>query len=429
MNRLNKVKILIICTITVAILLGIGSFLIYEKNNNFILTKTDANLETNDNNDIFKDDNKANNTDNNDENFYRNKDEENDRLDTLESDKKDKDVSLKSLENNKKDSTETIDNKADDGTKARLIDKKSIASIFEKKIAENRKIILNNDLKSIINNTNIYQEDNYTDNTNTYQENSNTNNTNTYQENSNINNTNTFQESSNTNNTNKYQENSDNNNIQVNESATKYKVIYRTNGGSAVSTVYVKENEKAFRPEQNPTKDNATFIDWYTDKTLNTLYDFNTPVTKNTILYAGWKTNIDLSIVSAVNNFKLKNTKINKNEHAITVIFTSSSMNIISMDSALRGLFKDASNSDNYKSVYISYNGRGFDYLNYSDKLVPLRFIGWFGKGIWSGSYGFDCKSGDFIGKSFNIHIKLKDGYLSENNNVTEDYQVSFGNG
>ena len=206
----------------------------------------------------------------------------------------------------------------------------------------------------------------------------------------------------------------------------EYRVMFRTNGGNAISSVYVEENEKVSKPAQDPIKNNTTFIDWFTDKELKSIYDFNTPVTKNIILYAGWRADVDSSIVTAVNNFNLKNTKINKNGHAIAVYFSNLDIDVLSMESALTGLFKNASNSNSYQNVSITYKGRGFDYLNYSEKLVPLRFIGWFGKDIWSGSYGFDCKSGDFIGKTFNIEIKLKEGYLSENNNKSENYQVSF---
>ena len=68
---------------------------------------------------------------------------------------------------------------------------------------------------------------------------------------------------------------------------TQYTVKFESNGGSAVSPQTVNRNNKATKPT-DPTYEGHKFEGWYTDKELTTLYDFNTPVTKNITLYAKW---------------------------------------------------------------------------------------------------------------------------------------------
>lgn len=74
-------------------------------------------------------------------------------------------------------------------------------------------------------------------------------------------------------------------------------VIFDTSGGSAVANQYVREGDKAVRPEADPTRSGYLFDGkWYTDPALTQEYDFSSPVV-NTLgddqiyaktLYAGW---------------------------------------------------------------------------------------------------------------------------------------------
>ena len=68
----------------------------------------------------------------------------------------------------------------------------------------------------------------------------------------------------------------------------KYTVTFDSRGGSKVAPVTVKKGEKVTRPE-NPTKENYSFAGWYTGQSLDTLFDFETPIVKDWILFAGWK--------------------------------------------------------------------------------------------------------------------------------------------
>ena len=66
-------------------------------------------------------------------------------------------------------------------------------------------------------------------------------------------------------------------------------VTFDSNGGSAVGAQVILKGGLATEPEP-PTLDGHTFAGWYTDVALQKAYDFATPVTANTTLYAKWDT-------------------------------------------------------------------------------------------------------------------------------------------
>ncbi|MGD9910254.1 MAG: DUF4886 domain-containing protein [Candidatus Izemoplasmatales bacterium] len=68
-----------------------------------------------------------------------------------------------------------------------------------------------------------------------------------------------------------------------------YTVTFSTDGGTAVVSQPVEENETANRPG-NPAKEGFVFAGWYSDAAFTTLWDFgNDQVTADTTLYAKWK--------------------------------------------------------------------------------------------------------------------------------------------
>jgi uncharacterized repeat protein (TIGR02543 family) len=68
----------------------------------------------------------------------------------------------------------------------------------------------------------------------------------------------------------------------------KYMVTFDTNGGSTENPVTVADGDKVAKPA-DPTKAGYEFDRWYADAELTTLFDFDTPITGDTTLYAGWK--------------------------------------------------------------------------------------------------------------------------------------------
>ena len=65
-------------------------------------------------------------------------------------------------------------------------------------------------------------------------------------------------------------------------------MTFESNGGSSVEKQAVNEGEKIVKPA-DPTRANYDFTGWYTDVDCTNAFNFDTPVTGNTILYAGWK--------------------------------------------------------------------------------------------------------------------------------------------
>ena len=67
-------------------------------------------------------------------------------------------------------------------------------------------------------------------------------------------------------------------------------VTFSSNGGSAVGSRYVDYMSKLSKPE-DPTRGGYTFTKWYKDSGLTNEYDFNTVLTEDIDLYAGWDAN------------------------------------------------------------------------------------------------------------------------------------------
>ncbi|MDO4976056.1 MAG: InlB B-repeat-containing protein [Eubacteriales bacterium] len=66
-----------------------------------------------------------------------------------------------------------------------------------------------------------------------------------------------------------------------------YTVAFNSNGGSAVTSQSIYGGNQAFRPA-DPLKEGYIFSNWYKDSALTQVYNFNTNVTDNMTLYAGW---------------------------------------------------------------------------------------------------------------------------------------------
>ncbi|MDR1017328.1 MAG: InlB B-repeat-containing protein [Lachnospiraceae bacterium] len=82
-----------------------------------------------------------------------------------------------------------------------------------------------------------------------------------------------------------------NNDINYQSDIPSYRVDFDTNGGSAVpSELFPADSDtyNAVRPENNPVKSGNDFVDWYTDKELTTVFDFNTILNKDITLFAKW---------------------------------------------------------------------------------------------------------------------------------------------
>ena len=76
-----------------------------------------------------------------------------------------------------------------------------------------------------------------------------------------------------------------------------YTVSFDSCGGSVVDSQQVAKDEKAVEPD-NPTRASYIFVGWYSDKEYNTPFDFDTPITKTTTLYAKWEADPDAPTIT-----------------------------------------------------------------------------------------------------------------------------------
>jgi phosphonate transport system substrate-binding protein len=67
----------------------------------------------------------------------------------------------------------------------------------------------------------------------------------------------------------------------------QYTIIFHTNSDSEISDIVQDYNTVALEPT-NPVNADYEFLGWYTDLTFENLYDFDTPLTEDIILYAKW---------------------------------------------------------------------------------------------------------------------------------------------
>ena len=100
--------------------------------------------------------------------------------------------------------------------------------------------------------------------------------------------------------------------VQNLENAASYTVSFDSKGGSAVDSQTVASGETAVKPA-DPTIDVYTFIGWYSDEALTSVYNFDTPVTGNITLYAKWGIPINRSTFPDSNFGDLVSADFDKN--------------------------------------------------------------------------------------------------------------------
>ena len=75
----------------------------------------------------------------------------------------------------------------------------------------------------------------------------------------------------------------------IEDTRTIYTVTFDMNDGTMNQTIEkVRENDKVTKPD-NPTRAGYSFTDWHTSTDLKTTFNFETPITENITLYAGWE--------------------------------------------------------------------------------------------------------------------------------------------
>ena len=68
-----------------------------------------------------------------------------------------------------------------------------------------------------------------------------------------------------------------------------YEVKFDTKGGTQIEHQVVKSGAKATKPATDPTNEGQKFTGWFWEFEAATPFDFDTPITSTTTIYAGWE--------------------------------------------------------------------------------------------------------------------------------------------
>ena len=74
----------------------------------------------------------------------------------------------------------------------------------------------------------------------------------------------------------------------VNITTVPCTVTFETYGGGTIPNQNLTVGQKATRPTTTPSREKCTFVNWYANEELTTLFDFDQPIAGNTTIYAGY---------------------------------------------------------------------------------------------------------------------------------------------
>lgn len=76
--------------------------------------------------------------------------------------------------------------------------------------------------------------------------------------------------------------------VSIEEEPTIYNVTFNSTGDNQIEPIEVLEGQKVNRPTPDPTNGNKIFGGWFEDDTFTKEFDFDTPITENTEIFALW---------------------------------------------------------------------------------------------------------------------------------------------
>lgn len=119
----------------------------------------------------------------------------------------------------------------------------------------------------------------------------------------------------------------------------EYEITFDSNGGSEISSVKVKKNEKVMQPNE-PNRENYTLAGWYYQ---DELYNFDTPINSNMTLRAEWENigeaeveglslNVTELAMAPNGNDTLTATLLPENAKQVNLVWGSSDESIATVD-------------------------------------------------------------------------------------------------
>lgn len=160
---------------------------------------------------------------------------------------------------------------------------------------------------------------------------------------------------------------------------SKHSVTFVLNDGSmgAYEMQVVENEEKAVRPQKDPSRENYRFTGWYTDETAVDEYNFSSEVTGDLTLYAGWGSPDENSegVYNATSGgetiYSVTNVKVHEDVVQATVNADSSSVLVISFLNK-EGFFDKEDWSVENASVYDTVSVRTPEHCELTDITIPI---------------------------------------------------------
>ena len=242
------------------------------------------------------------------------------------------------------------------------------------------------------------------------------------------------------------------------QTITKYKVTFNTNGGSSINDQNIESGKTI--SSVSTTKEGCTFAGWYTDSSLTKSFNVTTPIIAATTLYAKWNVTITFNTNSGT---AITSQTIASGEAISTVSTSRSGYDFAGWytDSELKNVFDvttpitksltlyakwalkttpgDIINDSNAynegafvsfdlpansttKNATVSYSADGTSWTNIDSELISYDFTAKIAKayilGLKAGSYVIKVNNGEKVSTTKTLYVSADDrsGYAHFNN-------------
>ena len=197
------------------------------------------------------------------------------------------------------------------------------------------------------------------------------------------------------------------------EMPDKVTVRFMTGANEVYNVAEVYPGEAVSMPTANPTKENATFDNWYKDQNFTEVYDFSEVITENTDIYAKFDSDtlidVDSLVTSGVSGINSDVLSVNKNNNTITIKALKRNITVDEVQNqGFRGKLLNFLNTEGIDSITIilannesvSITKDGIDTTSEAISLLTP----------------FIQDQSTLYGTSFSAIANLKDGYSSVDN-------------
>jgi uncharacterized repeat protein (TIGR02543 family) len=203
----------------------------------------------------------------------------------------------------------------------------------------------------------------------------------------------------------------------------EYQVFFEVDGGSFVPSLFVIHGEKAMEPTVAPTKESYEFMGWYTERECINAFDWNTPIMKDTELFAKWEVKYTVTFSDGTENIGTKqvinNTVVSD---LVAPIIANREFVAFYDDNQFTNALDGATKIDGNRTIYVKYDTVciiTFDTGN-GPAIDPIKII--------NGVEPTDMKLPDYPGYKFAGVYEEPEfiNLIDKNNKPTYDHDMTW---